>query len=250
MLGLALAFPLCIGTALVMGTVLTYVIQPAGNAMLLFSGVFVAFAAVCLAAYVHRLKEKELGSDSAGAAARESGLLTSSSGPSMVRKLSVCIVGGVLMSLWNPLVTLAEKDHGLSPYGELTFYTLALLLSTFVFLPLLLRWPLEGGKGTPVSQVIAEFRKVPRAAHLYSFLGGFIWCFGTLSNAVAGDSGVLPSAASYAIGQCANMIAILWGVFYFGEFVGTSSTVKRLLVVICVLYVAAIALIALAMCVD
>ncbi len=39
MVGLAIAFPLSIGIALVEGTVLAYIIHPGGNATLLFAGV-------------------------------------------------------------------------------------------------------------------------------------------------------------------------------------------------------------------
>src|ERR1700683_1080696 len=46
MVGLAIAFPLAIGIALVEGTVVSYLIHPAGNATLLFAGVGMALVAV------------------------------------------------------------------------------------------------------------------------------------------------------------------------------------------------------------
>src|ERR1700704_1048056 len=48
MAGLAVAFPVSIGIALVVGTVLSYVLQPRGNATLLALGVACAFIAVLL----------------------------------------------------------------------------------------------------------------------------------------------------------------------------------------------------------
>src|SRR5271168_814184 len=48
MAGLAVAFPISIGIALVVGTVLSYVLQPKGNAVYLALGVACAFAAVIL----------------------------------------------------------------------------------------------------------------------------------------------------------------------------------------------------------
>ena len=48
MVGLAIAFPLSIGIALVEGTVVSYMMQPAGNASLLFAGVGMALLAVIL----------------------------------------------------------------------------------------------------------------------------------------------------------------------------------------------------------
>src|ERR1700678_2099001 len=46
MAGLAVAFPISIGIALVVGTVLSYVLQPKGNAIFLAIGVACAFIAV------------------------------------------------------------------------------------------------------------------------------------------------------------------------------------------------------------
>eukprot|EP00494_Astrolonche_serrata_P000211 UN00213 len=44
--GLAFAFPVGIGFALVLGTVLTYIIDPEGNPYFLFGGVLCAFVAI------------------------------------------------------------------------------------------------------------------------------------------------------------------------------------------------------------
>lgn len=257
MLGLALAFPLCIGTALVLGTLLTYSIQPSGNFTLLFLGVVIAFAAVCLAAFVEALKNRQLASvekaaevanlapEAALVAADESTSRQVTAGPSFIRKILVCIIGGILMGLWNPLVTFAEKSPGgISAYCEFFLFTLATLISSLVLLPAILIWPIEGGASTSVLAVVKEYQQVPIKAHLWSIVGGVVWSVGTLSNAVAGISGVLSSAESYAIGQCANMIAIFWGVFFFQEFKGTDWKVMSLLAIVCLLYALAIVCIA------
>jgi len=271
MLGLALAFPLCIGTALVLGTLVTYVVKPSGSLPLLLAGVFIAFCAVCLASFVHKMKEEQLeakktaaGSVSPGTGNElpggEAGLMAAEGGardvknaePSFARKVLVCVIGGILMGLWNPLVTLAEEEPGLSAYGELTIYTFATVLSSLFLVPLILTWPLEGGASTPVGGVLSEYKDVPMKAHAWSLFGGAVWCLGTLANALAGSSlrkdgtAALSSAESYAIGQCANMIAIFWGFFFFKEFEGCDWKVQAMLALVCLLYVGAIACIALA----
>lgn len=287
LLGIAVAFPLCIGTALVLGTLVTYAVQSKGDFALLIVGVIIAFAAVCLASVVQTLKDRQLAARSlkaqdpeiqASRADQSGGLLpgacsgsnngdeaaglpasvgeATENGPSLQRKLAICIVGGILMGCWNPLVTIAEdKDRngepGLSAYGELTFYTFAVAVSSLFLIPVVLRFPLEGGPSTPLGLVCAEMRDVPPKAHFWSLLAGVIWCVGTLANAVGGSSKdrsgnlFLSSAASYAIGQCANMVAILWGALYFKEFSGTDWVVKLLLAAVCMLYLGAIACIAL-----
>jgi len=257
MLGLALAFPVCIGTALVLGTLLSYVVQPSGSFGLLLLGVLLAFAAVCKAAFAQRLRDRQRAAEEgkgprSGSGAAEAGLVAEEgcprevapAGPSFARKVTVCVVGGVLMGLWNPLTALSEKDDGISPYAETVFFTLASFLSSMALLPALLIWPLEGGAGVPLTRARQEYSALSARAHAWPCLGGLIWYIGTLANALAGSSGALSPAESYAIGQCANMIAILWGVFYFQEFRGASCAVKLLLVLIICLYAGAIACVA------
>uniref|UniRef100_A0A7S4V549 EamA domain-containing protein n=1 Tax=Alexandrium monilatum TaxID=311494 RepID=A0A7S4V549_9DINO len=257
MLGLALAFPICIGTAMLLGTVVTYAVQPSGSFGLLMVGVLLGFSAVCLAALAQRMRDRQRGaavskSRGGGASSAEAGLVAAegapreapAAGPPFARRLSVCLVGGVLMGLWNPLVTLAEKDGGLSSYTEMVFFTLAVFLSSLAFLPIFLTWPLEGGAGVPLSTAVREYCLQPPRAHALPALGGFIWALGSLANAVAGTSGVLNPAESYAIGQCANVIAIFWGVLYFREFSGAGPAINLLLALICCLYAGAIACVA------
>lgn len=246
MLGLALAFPLCIGTALVLGTVLTYVIKPSGDAALLFLGVFVAFCAVCAAAFMYRLKEQQQRDAREKGAQAESYPVSAKGEPTMTRKVAVCILGGVLMGCWNPIVALAGEDPGLSPYASFVLFTAAIALSGMVLLPLVIAFPLEGGPGDSVREVLGKWTRTPAVCHAYGFLGGAVWALGTLANVVAGDSKQLNSAGIYAIGQCANVAAICWGIFLFREFKGTDLKVKGLIVTVLILYGTAIALISLA----
>merc|ERR1712216_598984 len=60
MMGLAVAFPLCIGMALVVGTVVNYAIAPSGNVFLLMAGIIFGLAAVCGVAFVQVMKEREM----------------------------------------------------------------------------------------------------------------------------------------------------------------------------------------------
>ena len=94
MAGLAVAFPVSIGIALVVGVVSSYALQPRGNLGLLAAGVACAVVAVIL-------DGKAYGS-------------LASAGRSVSKKSIVtCIVSGVLMGLWAPFVTRA-MTHGQS----------------------------------------------------------------------------------------------------------------------------------------
>eukprot|EP00971_Amphidinium_carterae_P039951 784467-Amphidinium_carterae.1 len=273
MVGLALAFPLCIGTAMVEGVTLTYLVDPSGDPWLLFSGVFVALCAVCTAAGMQHLKEQQQKSQPARDVVVEMGegsfdavgeasekpqqlqepaveLLPSSeaveAGPSMARKLSICILGGVIMGFWPCLSTFAVQDPGLTPYGELLFYTFAAFLSSLVLLPLAVVFPLEGTEGGPLSNALRDYLCAPMACHLCGWLGGVVWSTGTLGNALATASGKVNGAAALAIGQCANVAAIFWGIFLFDEFKGTDRKVKVLIGTVLALYAGAITLVSLA----
>src|ERR1700738_1778221 len=95
MAGLAIAFPVSIGIALVVGVVSSYILQPNGNAGLLAAGVACAVVAVIL-------DGKAYGS-------------LASAGRSVSKKSIVTwIVSGVLMGLWAPFVTHA-RPRGTTP---------------------------------------------------------------------------------------------------------------------------------------
>src|SRR5277367_2424087 len=86
MAGLAIAFPVSIGIALVVGVITSYAQQPKGNAALLAGGVVCALIAVVL-------DGKAYGS-------------LASTGRAVSRKsIIVCVVSGVLMGLWAPFMT-------------------------------------------------------------------------------------------------------------------------------------------------
>ena len=211
MAGLAIAFPVAIGIALVVGTVLSFILQPKGNAVLLAAGVICALIAVIL-------DGKAYGS-------------LATAGRSVSRKsIVVCVVSGVLMGLWNPFVAYgATRGNALTPYSSVVFLTLGALLSCFVWNLYFMRKPLVG---EPVS--FAGFFSGPPSGHLLGLLGGCIWGVGTVFNVVAGKATAF--AISYAIGQSAPMVAALWGVFAWKEFAGAPSKARLYLGLMFVFY--------------
>jgi glucose uptake protein len=219
MAGLAVAFPISIGIALVVGTVLSYALQPRGNAGLLALGVVFALLAVILdgKAYGSMTREKTAVSK---------------------KSIITCIVSGVLMGLWAPFMAHAmTTGHSLGPYSSAVFLTLGALLSCFLWNIYFMKHPLVG---EPVS--FSGFFHGPGSGHLLGLFGGFVWGIGTVFNLVAASfTGV---AISYAIGQSAPMVAALWGVFVWHEFRGANSRAKMFLVLMFVFYILAIIAIA------
>ncbi len=207
MVGIAIAFPLSIGIALAVGVVLSYALQPRGDAVLLTVGVVCALLAVFL-------DGKAYGS-------------LSSAGKAVSKKsIIVCVVSGVLMGLWAPFMaramTHSQSGAPLGPYSGAVFLTLGALLSCFIWNIYFMKKPLVGE-----AVDFSGFFKTSLSNHLLGLLGGVLWGVAMVFNLVAANfTGV---AISYAIGQSAPMIAALWGVFVWKEFAGAPVKAKMYL---------------------
>lgn len=219
MAGLAIAFPVSIGIALVVGTVLSYSLQPKGNALFLGIGVACALIAVIFDGKAYGIQGGE------GRAVSK-------------KSIVVCIVSGVLMGLWNPFVAYgATRGNVLTPYSSVVSLTLGALLSCFIWNLYFMKRPLVG---EAVS--FGRFFGGTASGHLLGLLGGCIWGVGTVFNVVAGKA--TGFAISYAIGQSAPMVAALWGVFAWKEFAGAPGKAKVYLFLMFVFYCLGILLVA------
>src|ERR1700731_3769351 len=142
MAGLAIAFPVSIGIALVVGVISSYALQPRGNAVLLGAGVVCALIAVVLDGKAY-------------------GSLASTGRKVSNKSIVTCIVSGVLMGLWAPFVARAmTKGNTLGPYSIAVFLTLGALLSCSIWNVYFMRKPLVG---EPVS--FSGFVKGPVSGH-------------------------------------------------------------------------------------
>ena len=217
--GLAIAFPIAIGIALVEGVVLSYALQPRGNPALLAAGVFMAVVAVILVGKAY-------------GALRTAGSVVSRRG------VIVCVISGLLMGIFAPFVARAmTRGATLTPYTTAVFLTLGAFLCCFVFNPILMLKPIVG---TPVEA--GDYFRAPASYHALGLLGGAIWGIGTVFNFVAAS--LVGVAISYAIGQASPMVACLWGVFVWKEFRGANVRAKGYLAAMFFAYVLALVLIA------
>jgi|SRR5215469_13237902 len=217
--GLAVAFPISIGIALVEGVVLSYALEPKGNAVLLGAGVLIAVVAVILVGKAY-------------------GALRTGESAVSRRAVVICVVSGVLMGIFAPFVTRAmTRGATLTPYTTAVFLTLGALVCCFVFNSILMRKPIVG---SPVR--VSDYFRAPMSYHLLGLLGGVIWGTGTVFNFVAAS--LVGVAISYAIGQASPMVACLWGVFVWKEFRGANAQAKAYLAAMFAAYVVALVLIA------
>lgn len=220
--GLAVAFPIGIGLALVIGAVLNYVVTPKGNPLLLFGGILL----VCVAILLDALAYREIAQD---AKATTKGIIVS-------------LLSGVLIGAFYPLIAKAlQGENHLGPYAVFLMFALGILLCTLPVNYLFMRRPMVG---SPVT--VGDYFQGAGSVHFWGIVGGTIWGVGTVSNFVASYAQMVGPATSYALGQGATMVSAIWGVFVWKEFKGAGSDAKRLLALMFLFFVAGLCCVALA----
>jgi len=223
--GLAVAFPIGIGIALVEGVIINYILKPESNPVLLFAGVL----SIMIAIIIDALAYKKLPTE---------GQKTTGKG------IAISIVAGVLMGLFYYLVQksmvadFTNPEAGkLGPYAAVVVFSLGLFASTFVWNSIVMARPFVG---EPVA-FSDYFKKGNPRLHLIGILGGIIWSVGMSFNIIA--SGTAGPAISYGLGQGATMIAACWGVFIWKEFKSAPTETNKLLTLMFAFYIVGLALI-------
>jgi glucose uptake protein len=221
--GLAVAFPVGIGLALVVGAVSSYVFSPSGNPLLLFGGILLVGIAIVLDALAYRLREVQHRSLSK-------------------RGVVISLFAGLLMGSFYPFVSRSMAgDHALGPYSIALVFAIGVAVCAVPVNYLLMRRPLVG------SAVSMKDYWTARASwHGWGILGGGIWCTGAVFNFVASRAHIVGPAVSYSIGQGATMISAAWGVFVWREFSGAPKRAKTMLVWMFVFFAFGLTAIALA----
>jgi glucose uptake protein len=215
--GLAVAFPIGIGLALVVGVIWSYILAPQGNPLLLFGGVALVVAAIIVDAIAYKLRDE-------GGAQGDT-----------AKGIKLSILCGILMGSFFPLVAKAgEGEGGLGPYAVLFIFSLGVALSAIPFNGFLMKKPITNTP--PVS--FSDYGKTSFNNHFWGVLGGMIWCTGAMAAFVGGHSALVGPATSYAMGQGATMVSALWGVFVWREFAAAPAASRRLLGPMFLLFIA------------
>lgn len=219
--GLAVAFPIGVGLALVLGVITTYLAKPEGNVPMLAVGV----ASVMIAIILDAIAYKRLASGEKQTPMK--GIVTS-------------VVAGLLMGWFYSFVAQSmgqvdpstrEVEAGkLTPYTAVVAFSLGLLLSNFIWNSIMMAKPLTG-EPVPFGDY---FTKGTPRLHLVGILGGMIWSVGMAFSIIA--STAAGPALSYGLGQGATMIGAIWGVLIWKEFRGAPPGTNRLLAGMFVFY--------------
>jgi len=236
--GMAVAFPMGIGVATIVGTVLGYAGGRAGSPAMLFFGCVSMAAAVAASALAHRfhavLRHEQLARAGKAASTRR---------PSSIKGIVLALVSGLLIGSFFPLLDKArEGEAGLGPYAVVAVFAIGVLLSTFVFNVFLMNLPVEG---EPV-EVLDIFKSTPRQ-HMLGLAGGAIWCTGMVTSLAAASAPAEARAgavAAYLLAQGFALVAALWGILRWQEFKGADLRVRTLVVFMFLLFACGLLVIA------
>lgn len=247
--GMAVAFPVGIGLALILGVALNYFADQAGNPVLLGAGVlFVALAILINAKAYGKLPKPE------------------EQGASKTKGLVLAVICGILMSTFYYFVAaslakveipaaageaakLLDVTAGnlalegaalqagkLTPYTANLVFALGIFLSSFIVVTFCQLKPFVGEPVSPLAFFKGSFKE-----HFWGWIGGAVWAVGMTLNVVA--SGVASPAISYGLGQGATLVAAIWGVFIWREFKEAPKGTGKLLFVMFLSFILGIALI-------
>lgn len=209
--GMAVAFPIGIGLALVIGVVVNYIKYPIGDPWLLSAGVLFVVVAILLDAKAY--KNISVGDRKVST----KGILLS-------------LTAGVLMGFFFRFVAdsmsgnYTEPEVGkFTPYGAFFIFSIGIFISNFLWNSIVMAKPFSG---SPVKYK-DYFTQGNCKLHSIGWLGGIIWAIGMSFSLLASEQAGF--AISYGLGQGATMVAAIWGVFVWKEFKTADAKTKKLI---------------------
>jgi glucose uptake protein len=240
--GMAVAFPVCFGVALVAGVGIAFAGHAEGSPLLSIAGTLAIVASVVFAAAAWKTysamksaaAQVSAASLAAERTAADPGMPKPKSKKSAKKKASpakalfLAIAAGLLMASYYPLVDLAQfGENGLGPYSTSLIFAMGVVFSTFVCNLFFMNLPVQG-RAVEFSQY---FTGEPKQ-HGLGILGGAIWCIGLIAALVASraeGTAVVGPKLSYAIESAAAVIAAGWGLMFWKEFRSAEGNVWTLL---------------------
>jgi glucose uptake protein len=230
--GMAVAFPLAFGVAMLVGSWMNYLRHPGIDSTLMWGGTLLVILSLVLGslAYSHlKMLQHET--------MARAGKTKSTRRPNSLKGVLLALVGGLVLGTFAPLLLRAQDpEDGVGPYSLLFLFSLGVIASTFVFNLFFMNLPVEGD---PLE--IADYIKSPIRNHMLGALAGAVWGIGAVATFVAntpkGD--VHPSGSlSLVLGQAGPIVAGLWGWLIWKEFKAGDIRVKAFAGLMLVLFAA------------
>jgi len=226
--GLSIAFPVELGFTFATSVVLNYVLSPVANALPLFSGVALVLIAAIMAgaAYTAQIEAQRVAMNKA--AATDPNAPPRRRLPRARRGIALGSVGGIITGLFFWLLTNgAWVEPALSPYGTALLFSAGILISTFLYNPFFMNFPVQG---RPVE--FTAYFKGGKREHLLGMLGGIVWMAGAVMNFAVANStaaGAIGSSMTFVLSQGAVFFGTTWGLVAWREFEDAPAKAKALL---------------------
>jgi glucose uptake protein len=209
--GMAVAFPIGIGLALVIGVVVNYIKYPIGDPLLLSVGVLLVVIAILMDAKAYKN-------------------ISAGNNKVSTKGIVLSLAAGVLMGFFFRFVAdsisadYTNPEPGkFTPYGALFVFSIGIFISSFLWNSIVMAKPFSG---SPVKYK-DYFTQGNIKLHSIGWLGGIIWALGMSFSLLASEQAGF--AISYGLGQGATMVAAIWGVFVWKEFKTADAKTKRLI---------------------
>lgn len=250
--GMAIAIPVCLGSAMIFGVILSHFISPAGNGVLLTLGCAAVFGGIAFGAVAFKKQMQLKAAEAAAAAAAAVALAAEQAAlqnkplppkPKKIRKkqptvkaMILAVVGGLLLAGSSPVVDMSRQgENGLGPYSAAFLFAAAVFFSTVVYNLFFMNLPVQGA-ALSFSQYTIGMPK----DHLVGVIGGGVWFCGfviALVVARAEGSAEVGPALRFCLAQGAILVGAAWGLYIWQEFKGAESSIKLYLGVMLVLLV-------------
>lgn len=197
--GMAVAFPVGGGIGWILGIVVNYVGQPEGNPIWLFLGCGIIICAILCSMLSYKkmavFQQKSL-----------KGIVYS-----LAAGIFIAFFYRFVMISISPDISPSYTGGQITPYTSVVFFAFGAFISTLIFNPVCMRYPVEGKRLS-----IKEYFKGSRKTHLLGLAGGMIWCTGQVLSVMSAHAA--SPAISYGLSNGAPIIAALWGIWVWKEF--------------------------------
>ncbi len=209
--GMAVAFPLAIGTGMIVSVCWMLVANPTGSVGVQAGGLVMMLAAVVMTALAHRARTLE----TATGKKKDTG----------VRATLLGVFGGIFLGLYSPALAQSRAgDIGLGPYGALVFFAAGVVLSTLLYSLYFMNLPVQGD---PVP--LSHLWKKPYSSRIWGLAGGMVWSMGALALLTAGSVGPEVSvgpAVTLAFQYGGAVLAALCGLLVWKELAAASASAR------------------------
>jgi glucose uptake protein len=238
--GMAIAFPIAVGIALIIGVFVSFAFRPEGNAGLLFSGAAVVLVAIVVAAFAYRnLKLGQIDE------LLKAGKLKSTRKKVSLAGVYLAIASGIFLGAFLPLLDKSQAgESGLGAYGVGFVFAAGILVSTFLFNLFFMNLPVAG---PPIE--FTDYFKSSVGQHFLALLGGALWYCGMLMSLVGahaeGPAALSPSTV-YGTAEASAVLAALCGILLWKEFKGSDMKAKAMIFVMFALFICGLGMITVA----